>query len=320
MCAHHVQQRVSCRVRVAARGVVLERSLGRGPARAQGVDQARGVGVAGHARSHALRSFEDVRRAGQAVGRQVSGGQASGRGVRGVQLFGIGGVTQKLPQSRGLRAGAAECVQHHFGRQAQQPPHRGRRSHRARGAGGVEHLVVRAAQKFADTDADFVAGHAGHQQIAPAGAQRLRHRQRGREDHRRRVEDRAVVHVVLFGEMRGRGVDRRGHHRAAAAAVDQHLAGTVGGPLRQPEARQRFDRSRALAGQRRGKPVEEQVFGAAQHRRGNVRVLQRGGKVRKLAARVGVVQRVVHRVVRTAVLGVVQTAPLACSAAISSAV
>ena len=38
---------------------------------------------------------------------------------------------------------------------------------RSRGAGRVEHLVVRAAEKFADADADFVAGDGGGQQVAP---------------------------------------------------------------------------------------------------------------------------------------------------------
>ena len=85
----------------------------------------------------------------------------------------------------------------------QQVADRGRRGQRAGRAGGVEHLVVRAAEEFADADADLVARDARGQQLLAAGAQRLGDGDRGGKHHRRRMEHGAVVHVVLLGEVRG---------------------------------------------------------------------------------------------------------------------
>ena len=140
----HCQQRVGGGVGVPARGVVLEGGLCRGPAVAQAIGQAGGVGVAGHACSHALRPFQNVARTGQAFSRQASGSQSRGGSVGGVQLLGVGGIAQKLPQPSGLRAGRAQGVQHGGRVQAQQAPGRSRCRHRARSARGVKHLVVRA--------------------------------------------------------------------------------------------------------------------------------------------------------------------------------
>jgi hypothetical protein len=47
---HDLQQRIGRRVRVAAGGMPFERGLGRGPARAQAIGEAGGVGIRGHAR------------------------------------------------------------------------------------------------------------------------------------------------------------------------------------------------------------------------------------------------------------------------------
>ena len=64
----------------------------------------------------------------------------------------------------------------------------------------------------------------------------------------------------------------QGQGQAAATAVNQHFAGpwfALARAHRLDEARNRFDRPRALAGQRRGEPIEEQVFGAAHDGVGN---------------------------------------------------
>ena len=120
------------------------------------------------------------------------------------------------------------------GVEPQQVAHRGRGGQRAGGAGGVEHLVVRAAEELADADADLVAGDRGRQQLAAASAERLRHRQRRREHHRGRMEHRAVVHVVLLGEVRGRGVD---HRREQRACVPRAVISTSDGPVGRPHRR-----------------------------------------------------------------------------------
>ena len=197
---------------------------------------------------------------------------------------------------------------HLGGVQLQQPAHRGRSGDGAGRASGVEDLVVRPAEKFTHPDADLVAHHAGRQQIGPAGADGLGHCQRRRKHHRRRVEHAAVVHVVLLGEVRGRGIGHRRHQWAAAAAVDQDLAGPAVRPHAAHEAGDALHRPRALAGQRRGEPVEEQIFSPAQHRRRDVGELQRGGELGQLGRGVGG-----HRASP-------QTVPAAASASICSAV
>ena len=194
------------------------------------IGESRRIGVARHAGRHALRALEDAARAGEAVGAPGRPRVEPGRGgVRGVQLLGVGRLAQELPQPGRLRAGRAERVQHLLGRQPQQLAHRRRRGQRAGGAGGVEDLVVRAAEELADADADLVAGHRGREQLAARAPQRLRHRQRRRKHHRGRMEHRAVVHVVLLGHVRRRGVDRiAATSGLRAAAVDQDLARAVG--------------------------------------------------------------------------------------------
>ncbi len=263
---------------MAARRMELERSLGQCPAPAQAVGQPRRIGVRRHARAHALRAFQNLFGAGKALAGQIGRGQAVGRRLGGVQLFRVGGVAQEFPQAGGLGAGGTEGVQHLRRRQPQQAPDRGGRRQRAGGAGGVEDLVVRAPQEFADPDTDFIAGHRRCQQFAAAAAERLRHRQRRREHHGGRMEHRAVVDVVLFGEMRSCRVDHRREQHRGMAARNQHFGGAVGRPHLAREPFDGFDRTRALAGQDRTEPVQHQVFGAADHRVGNVVELQFGGK------------------------------------------
>jgi hypothetical protein len=153
-------------------------------------------------------------------------------------------------------------VLHAIGVEPQQVADRCRGRQRARGAGGVKDLVVRSAEELADADADLVARHHGGEQLAARASERLGHGQRGREHHGRRVEHRAVVHVVLLGEVRRGRVDHGGEQRARAPAGDQHLRAAVERPHRAREGLDRLDRARTLAGQCRAEPVGEEVFGA----------------------------------------------------------
>ena len=198
--------------------------------------------------------------------------------MRGVQLLGIRTGAQELPQSCGLRAGRAEGMLHAGRIEPEQMPGRRGGGQRAGGAGGVEHLVVRAAQKLADTNADLVARHRGRQQLWPAGAERLGPRQRHRKDHRGRMEHRAVVHIVLLGHVRSRGVDHRREVRAAAPAPQQHLARARGGPRSTGERGNGLDRACAVARQGRTEPVDQQIFCAAHHGCGDVAEAQFGGE------------------------------------------
>ena len=132
----------------------------------------------------------------------------------GVELLGVGRVAQELPEAGRLGAGRAEGMQHPLGRKPEQMAGGGSGGEGPRGAGGVEGPVVRAAEELADPDADLVADDRGRQQLATGPAERLRHRQGRREDDGGGMEDRAVVHVVLLGEMRGGRVHHRGEERA----------------------------------------------------------------------------------------------------------
>ena len=219
-----LEQRVGGRMRVPARRVELERRLRQRPALAEAVGEARRIGIARHSGRHPLRSFEDALRAGEAVAREIGGEQPVRRGLRGVQLLRIGGVAQELPEPGGLRARGAEGVQHRGVGQPEQAADARCRSQRAGRAGRVEHLVVRAAEEFAHANADFVPGDRGDQQVAAGSPDRLRDGERGRKHHRSRMKDRAVVHVVLLGEVRGGRIDHRREQRTRAPARDQHLA------------------------------------------------------------------------------------------------
>jgi len=164
-------------------------------------------------------------------------------------------------------------------REAQQPPHRRRRGERAGGAGGVKDLVVRTVQELADADPHFITRHRRHEQLGAAPPERLRHRERRREDHGRRVEHRAVVHVVLLDEVRGGRVRHRRHERAGACAMHEDLARALGRTHALGKARDGLHRPRALAGERAGEPVEEKVFGAAEDGGGDGGEGQGGGEL-----------------------------------------
>ena len=129
---------------------------------------------------------------------------------------------------------------------------------------------MRAAEKFADPNADFIAGDGGSQQVAPGRSERLRNRERRREHDGAGMEHGAVVHVVLLGEMRGGGVDHRGEKRGGEAARDQHLGRAADRPHLQCEPLDRLDGTRTLARERGADPVEQQVFGAAHDSGGDI--------------------------------------------------
>jgi hypothetical protein len=273
---HHMQQGVGRRVRVAAAGVVLERGLGRGPPRAQAVHQAARIGIARHASGHALRAFQNVGRAREAVFGQVGRHEARCGRMRGVQLLAVGSGAQKLPQARRLRARRAQRVQHLLRIQAQQVAHSGSRGQRARGARGVEHAVVRAPQKLTHANTDFIAHDRSGQQLLAAGAQGLGHRHSGREHHGGRVEHRAVVHIVLLGHVRRSGIGHGRQIRRGACAVDDDFGRTFSRPHRLRKARDGFHRARAVPGHGRAEPVDQQVFDLANHRLGDVFKAQAG--------------------------------------------
>ncbi len=218
------EQSVRRRVGMAAGRVVLERSLGDGPAVAETVDQTRGIGVARHARRHALGALKDVGRALKTVGGELGGHQAVRGGHRRVELFRIGGVAQEFPQAACLRARRAERIQHLRRRQTKQTPSGRRSGHGAGRASGVKHLVVRTAEKLSDANAHLVTRHCRRDELTPRRAVRLRQRKRYREHHRRRMKYRAVVHIVLLGEVRCGAVHHRGKIWRRAGAVDQDLA------------------------------------------------------------------------------------------------
>ena len=146
---------------------------------------------------------------------------------------------------------------------------------------------MRAAQELADADADLVARNRRRQQLPPAGADGLRHRHGGGKDDRRRVEHRAVVHVVLLGHVRGRRVGHGSEVGAGPCASGDHFARARCGhvaagrglrPHGHGEARDAFHRARPMAGHCGTEPVHQQVLGIAHDGLGNGVEAQLGSK------------------------------------------
>ncbi len=204
---HAPQERVGGRVGVAAGGVKLERGLQHGPPLPETLRELLGVGVGGHPRPHALRPFQNAARPREAVPGEVGGEQPVGCCFGRVELLGVGGVAQELPEPGRLSTRGAQGVQHRFFVGLQEVGDRRRRGDRARRAGGVEDLVVAPSQKGTDPDPGLIAGHAGRDEVSSRGAGLLRRGQGGGEHYGRGVEDRPVVHVVLLDDVRGGGVD-----------------------------------------------------------------------------------------------------------------
>jgi hypothetical protein len=133
-------------------------------------------------------------------------------------------------------------------------------------------------------DAALVACDRSGQEFAPAGADCLGHGQRRREYHRRGMQHRTVVQVVLLDDMRGSCVDQRGEEGRALPSHREQLRRP---PLRSHglrEALQDLRRPRALAREDRAEPVEKQLLGARDDRLRDLFVAQRRDELRQRAA------------------------------------
>jgi hypothetical protein len=94
------------------------------------------------------------------------------------------------------------------------------------------------------------------------------------------------VHIVLLGEMRCGAVHHCGEIRRRPAAIDQDLARII----RQAAARlarktgNRLNRPRTFPGERRAQPVDVQIDGALDNRRGDGVEAQLRGEGRQCEA------------------------------------
>ena len=198
---HHGQQRVGSRMGVATGGVELERGFHQRPTAAQLGRQFARLGITGHTCRQTLLTFKDIARAGQPIGRKVSRQQAVRRRLGRVQLLGVGGIAQKLPQPGGLGAGAAEQVDELLFVEVEQLAHRDRCRQGADRGRGVEDAVVGTAQELTDANPRLIAGHRGQQQFTARLAEVLGSGQRGGKYHSGWVQHRAVVQVILLHQM-----------------------------------------------------------------------------------------------------------------------
>ena len=140
-----------------------------------------------------------------------------------------------------------------------------------------------AAEKAADADADLVAGHRRQQKVASRRTTLLGDRQRRRKHHRARVKHRAVVDIVLFGNVRGCAIDQGGEQRRGRSPGRQHLGSAVG---RSHLGRQRLHRrGRGLPapGKRRADPVDEEIDGPVEHRPGHGAAVRSAAKAASMA-------------------------------------
>ena len=289
--AHHGEQRVRGRMRVAAGGVELERGLGQRPARAE-----RSISRAGSASLDmpAARPCGPSRMRRAPVKPSAASQAAVNPAAAACAVCSCLDRQRRAgtPQARRLRAGRAEGMQHLRRRQPEQPADRRRSRQRAGRARGVEDLVVRAAEELADADAHLVADDRGGSSSRAAATERLRRRERRREHHAARVEHRAVVHVVLLGEVRRCRVDHRGQQRAGAPAVIRISHGPSAGPCSRQSApssrpgarpcRRAPSRTSRETGPRRGAAPPERRRSAAwrRRRRAPPRARPRAGRFR----------------------------------------
>ena len=129
---------------------------------------------------------------------------------------------------------------------------------------------MRAAEKFSDADADFVTGDGGGQQIASGASPRLSDGERRWKHDGAWMKHRAIVNIVLFGEMRRRGVDHRGKERRGPPTRDEHFGRAIGRPHLQRKAFDRLDRPRVFSGERRADPIEQQILRPLHDGGGNI--------------------------------------------------
>src|SRR5690606_8844696 len=111
-------------------------------------------------------------------------------------------------------------------------------------------------------------------QLAARLTQLLRRRQGGWKYHRRGMQHRTVVQVILLHQMRTGGVDQGSKLGRAALATDQYLAGAVTRAHTAGVTLKQRNRMAALTGQRRAQPVKKQLFSTSDHRVGQIVVPQ----------------------------------------------
>src|SRR4051812_29653730 len=85
----------------------------------------------------------------------------------------------------------------------------------------VKYLVMRAAEKLADSHAAFIADDCGGQKILAAEACTLGDGKHCGKYDRAGMQHRAVVQIILLDIMRSSTVDERSEHRRSALARHQ---------------------------------------------------------------------------------------------------
>jgi hypothetical protein len=272
---------------VAARGVELEGGVEHGPALPETLDEPCGMCVRRHPGRHALLAFQDTGGAGQPVAGEIGGEEAVGGGLGSVELLGVRGVAEKLPEPGRLRPGRPEGVEHSLSVGAEQACDGGRRGERARRAGGVEDLVVGATEKGPDPDTGLVAHDRCGYEVPARGPGLLGSGERGGENYGRRVEDGFVVDVVLLYDVRGCSVHQRGEEGSGPPARDQYLARTFVRAHRLREPFQCLDWPGVPSRKGRRDPVQKELLRSGHDLFGEIFESQVGERRGQLAAYAG---------------------------------
>src|SRR5580698_9930197 len=90
----------------------------------------------------------------------------------------------------------------------------------------MKNPVVRSTEEFADSDTHFITCDGRGNELFAASAECLSGGPCCRENDGCRVQDRTIVEVILFSEVRCSGVDHGREERASGSPGDQHFAGT----------------------------------------------------------------------------------------------
>ncbi len=264
----------------------LEHDAERRPFLAEPARQRRDVVLAAIDVEKAERPFQHALRPGEAFFGEARRQHAAFGGAAEVQPLDhrAGARARELQKPAGQRAGDAERVGHRLVVELQQPPDRDRAAERPGGAGRMEAaaLVVVLGRP---PDADHHLGARDHRrdQLAPADAALLRHRQR------RHAHGGARMHagvrpgqIVHLEGMRQRAVGEGRHRRLQARAAgreDAALAARAAPPGvidDDPAPRQMGAESDRRDG------VGDGVLGALDHRRRQVLKAKRGCVFRQL--------------------------------------
>ena len=285
--------------------IELQRDVHGLEALAEAVDQLRQIEAVRRTRERAakaaIRVFEDVDDAGEAVLRQQRAIQSALRGASRMHALDHRAELRRH-QSRRLRAADAERV-HRLRRIETQ---RGRRARRRRkhadGRARMPALSdVLRSHAQADARADFVAGHARAQKLAAAhariGGQRLGDREDRRQRDRADMQHARAMHVVELEALDHRAVDERRVRRRELHRHAPHAAALGRIDFRE-RVRQNPAPLEARAEQRAAERIENQQLDARAHLVRNRFVRQSGHEGRD-AAGIGVCSDVVvlvHRV------------------------